>query len=200
MVSAGALLALLGTGCTPAAAPPPAPSADPTTVAGFDHREVAVRRAAFCDRIPDEAVAEALAGTGPSATATMSGYESGSRVEVAPGVRDLVHEFGCTFGTGQLTVSGWVFAPPVSRARARELARQPGCTPADSPLDYGDPSVAVVCERAGGGREALFAGLFGDAWLSCSVSTDGPRPEQDELVRRSARWCLAVATAAATPS
>jgi hypothetical protein len=44
------------------------------------------------------------------------------------------------------------------------------------------------------GDEVTFHGLFGDAWLSCSLSAVGA--DQDGLVDRTGRWCVAVAQAA----
>ena len=57
------------------------------------------------------------------------------------------------------------------------------------------PSVALICP-AGDRRWASFRGLFGDAWLACSLSAPATLGDQ-ELLDRAGRWCVAVAEAAA---
>ena len=42
-----------------------------------------------------------------------------------------------------------------------------------------------------------YQGLFGDAWLTCSLTLDESQREVDD---RAMRWCAAVATGAASPA
>jgi hypothetical protein len=56
------------------------------------------------------------------------------------------------------------------------------------PEPFGRRTVAVTC-RSGDGPTTTYQGLFGDAWLSCSLSGSD--------AEATARWCLAVARAAA---
>jgi hypothetical protein len=47
------------------------------------------------------------------------------------------------------------------------------------------------------GRAVTLRGLFGDAWLSCEVSTPSAASVGDprrEAERRAQRWCVSVAT------
>ena len=62
-----------------------------TPLADYDTSVVALSRAPFCDRLPDEAVAEALGGDVGRTTA----YRNGQSAELAPGLEDVAHEYGC---------------------------------------------------------------------------------------------------------
>lgn len=174
---------------------PTPPSYSSTPLADFDTTVVAPRRAPFCNGLPDEAVTEAL---GSDAGATTS-YRNGQSAELAPGLEDVAHEYGCRFeGADGAEVRAWVFAPPVTGARATDLVadaadREPCTKPTPAPA-YGVPSVALVCP-AGDRTWASFRGLFGDAWLSCSLAAPA-RLTQSELLDRAGRWCVAVAQAA----
>lgn len=184
---------------SPATAPPEPPAYTSTPLADFDTSVVAVSRAPFCDRLPEEGVAEAL---GDEAGRTTS-YANGESAEMAPGLEDVAHEYGCRIeGARGAEVRAWLFAPPVTRSRATALvddaAGRPSCRqPAQAPA-YGAPSVALVCP-AGDRRWASFRGLFGDAWLSCSLAAPATLDE-DELLDRAGRWCVAVAEAASSPA
>lgn len=161
----------------------------------FDTTELVAQRAAFCDAVPDEAVAEALAG---EAVATAA-YGNGDRVKVAGTVRDVAHEFSCAWRGADGTVArAWVFVPPVTPAAADSLigeARQrDGCKAVAGAPAYGVPSLALVC-KDGGARLRSYRGLFGDAWLTCQLSTPATvaaTAQQD----RASRWCVSIATAA----
>lgn len=181
----------------PTAAPaPPEPSGYASTPLGdYDSTAVALARAPFCDRLPEEAVSEALGG-GKGRTTT---YSNGQRAELTTGVDDVAHEYGCRIVGRHGELRAWIFAPPVTSGLARDLAeeatqrkscRQPTQAPA-----YGAPSVALVCP-AGARRWASFRGLFGDAWLSCSLAAPASLSDAD-LLDRAGRWCVAVAEAAA---
>jgi hypothetical protein len=180
----------------PATAPTPvAPSYASTPLADYDSTTVALTRAPFCDRLPAEAVSEALGGGKGRATT----YANGQRAEVTTGVDDIAHEYGCRIVGPHAELRAWVFAPPVTTGVARDLAdaaaQRESCTqPAAAPA-YGAPSVALICP-AGNRRWASFRGLFGDAWLSCSLAAPASLSEAD-LLDRAGRWCVAVAEAAA---
>lgn len=189
---AAAALALALLGCTSDEADPPArPQATSTALSDFATGEVSVARGEFCARVAPGAVTEALAGE----AADSGSWANGDRTKLADGVRDVAHEYGCSWTAADGTVaSAWVFAPPVSPAGAAALAkaarRADDCRPvADAPA-YGARSTAVRC-----GDEIAFHGLFGDAWLSCSVAPAGAA-DQDGLLDRAGRWCVAVAQAA----
>ena len=46
------------------------------------------------------------------------------------------------------------------------------------------------------GVTITYQGLFGDAWLSCSVTTPARNPQN--LLARTGTWCVSVAQAAAS--
>lgn len=185
-----------------------APAADPSPTdpaAVLDGLEdLVVRRASFCAAVSDATAADALGDE----VASTGSYDSGQRVRLTGDVRDVAHEFGCTWRSGGATARAWVFAPPVSPERARALVRAAeqadGCTRVPAPA-YGSPGVALQCER-GGRPEASYRGLFGDAWLTCTLlpaaagadGADGAAGAADpDATVRAASWCAAVATAAA---
>ena len=191
LVVAAVALTSAMSGCTSSDDPePPAaqPSASSTPLQDFATEGLSVVRGEFCARVPSAAVSEALDGE-PADTGS---WANGDRTRLAAGVRDVAHEYGCSWTAADGTVArAWVFAPPVTPSSAAVLGRQSrraeGCRPLPDAPAYGDPSVAVRC-----GREISFRGLFGDAWLSCSLQSPGTAPDVD----RAGRWCVAVAQAA----
>ncbi len=197
-VVAGVLLA--GGDEEQAAAPPPEPPAYTSTpLSSYDTTTVAVRRQAFCDLLSEDAQAEAL-DVAPEAERDESSYGNGDRAEVVPKVEDVAHEFGCTVEGGRAVARAWVFAPPVTVARARELVTaaegERACAPQPDAPAYGAPSVALLCDGRTM-RVVSFRGLFGDAWLGCSLAVrSGARISDEGLVDRAGRWCVAVAQAA----
>lgn len=191
----GIVALALATGCT---AETPEPEAEPTVVntplAGYDTARIAVARSPFCDRIAAEAVLDAL---GDAADDTAS-WTDGRRFTV-PGEEsedtDVAHEYGCRYSTTDgLAATAWLFAPPVTSARAREvLADSRGCRRTND-TDFGEPSAATRCTTGGpgGGTVAVgFRGLFGDAWLSCTVEAPA-RWEPEDLAARADQWCVQV--------
>lgn len=168
-----------------------------TPLSSYDTSAVTILRTAFCDRVPEESVEEAL-GAAPDDAAS---YGNGDRVRLAPGVRDLAHEYGCSWSTGELTASAWVYAPPVPRAVAvgllREARQTDGCAPVPDAPAYGAPSGGLVCTTQRG-TEVSFRGLFGDAWLTCTIRATGVSAgeSEDQQVDRTGRWCVAAARAA----
>jgi hypothetical protein len=112
-------------------------------------------------------------------------------------VSDVAHEFGCSWSAADGgEARGWVFAPPVTAAQARRLvrtaARTTGCTELPDAAVFGTPSVAVTCTD-GATQTVSYRGLFGDAWLACSLQGVGP-VDPVELAERADRWCATVVT------
>ncbi len=186
-------LLLLATACEddrPEPAPEPATS---TPLAEVATGTIAVARVDLCPRIAPAAVEEALG----SAPTTSERWANGERARLAPGVTDVAHEFGCRWTAGGTTARAWVFAPPVTPGRAellrRAAGRAPGCEPVPDAPRFGSRDVAVRCSEDD--REVTaFHGLFGDAWLSCSLETTHAAPD---LLDRTGRWCVAALQAGA---
>ena len=177
-------------------APAAAPSPSSTPLAELDTATLVVRRDSFCPDVDPDAVEEALGGDPDASTS----YDNGEPARLTRTVEDVAHEFDCTWQRAGGTVArAWVFAPPVTAGRARALVREaqtvPGCSPVPDARAFGRPSAAVGC-RAGGTLEAAYHGLFGDAWLSCSLAVPVGGADRAALVDRAGRWCVAVATAA----
>jgi hypothetical protein len=167
------------------------PAYEGTALADFDTTKAVVRRAAFCEQVHPAAVREALGGDGE-----LTAYDNGQPADVLPG-QDVAHEYGCRFTAEGAEARGWVFAPPVTAAKADALVKEPpsrDCEPQPGAPAYGAPSVAHAC-TAGDMRTVSFRGLFGDAWLSCSLTVAAAVPPA-ELLERAGRWCVAVAVAA----
>ncbi|MCW2794489.1 MAG: hypothetical protein JWO76_3587 [Nocardioides sp.] len=176
--------------------PATVPSASSTPLASVDTNALTVPRADFCGLVAPAQAREALGAEVASSTS----YANGDPARLAPGVRDVAHEFGCTWTAADGAVArAWVFAPPVTRARANALRRdelRPGCTRAKGPA-YGAPSVATRCSGHGReGTELGYFGLFGDAWLSCTLTLP-PGADWRGQPERADRWCAAVLLAAA---
>ncbi|MET0525567.1 MAG: hypothetical protein ABWZ91_12250 [Nocardioides sp.] len=172
------------------------PSAPSTPLASYAADTVVLDRGPFCEDIPAAAVEEALGGAATDTTA----YGNGERARLTDDVRDVSHEFGCTFRSEDgTTARAWLFAPPVTPARARDLVRQArtaaGCQPQPNDPGFGQRSVAVVCD-ADGETTASYHGLFGDAWLSCSLAVPTGSVDEPALLDRTGRWCVQVAEAA----
>ena len=179
--------------------PAPAPTPSSTPLADFDPSGVSVGRADFCALVAPTAVEEALAGPVSDART----WANGDRTEVAPGVRDVVHEYGCSWSAEDAEARAWVFAPPVTAAQARVLARSAadakGCTTIPDAVAYGSPTAAVRC-RADDATTTTLHGLFGDAWLSCSLTAPSPtgQGQPAELLQRAGQWCVTVAQASSS--
>ncbi|WP_435745542.1 hypothetical protein [Nocardioides sp. SYSU DS0663] len=178
----------------PAAEPDGAGSVSVPRLSEVETRGLAVLRAPFCDGVPAEAVLAAL-GRPPRTTDT---WENGETAPLTPTTTDVAHEHGCRWSSGPMTAAAWVFAPPVTAARAEALGRaamrRGGCEPvADAPA-FGEPSTALLC-RSGRRAEVSFRGLLGDAWLVCSLGGRAAG-DADALLARADQWCGAVVTAA----
>jgi hypothetical protein len=190
------LVVLIGalSACSPDDDPPtgPDPTAAGTPLASYDTVGFAVPRADICGLIAEGTAARALGAD----VVTTTSHGNGDKVEVAPGVTDVVHEFGCGWSAADgTTASVWVFAPPVTPAEADDLARSVtrdhGCHAVKGPA-FGAHSVQTVCHRGSRRIEAAFHGLFADAWLSCAITGPGG---PSALRRKASAWCVDVLAA-----
>ena len=195
-------LALAGCSDSTESEPPPttAPSEAVdrgTTLEDVDTTALVVPRAPFCDRVDPAAVTRALGDE----AADVSAYRSGQRIKISDDVADVVHEYGCRWTAGDGTAEAWVFAPPVTRKRAAGLVASaqgsPKCLDPHEAPDFGRPSAACASRPSGDASAMTLQGLFGDAWLTCSLTLD---ESQREVHDRAMRWCAAVATGAASPA
>ncbi|WP_109508362.1 hypothetical protein [Nocardioides speluncae] len=180
--------------CTGSGDEPSEPSAAPpaTALGDLDTSSVTVARADFCGAIPKSAAESALGAE----VARTAHYGNGDSVELAASVTDVSHEFGCRFvSESGAEAQAWVFAPQVTRARARELvaeAKRPkACKAIPRAAAFGTPSAAVTC-RGKSSVTASYRGLFGDGWLACAVT----RKAVAGLPKAADQWCSAVLQAA----
>ena len=186
-------------GCTTGQTPEPEPEAEPepTTLASYDTAGVNVVRGPFCDRVPPTGIEHAL-GDVP---ADSESWDDGDRERLPDGTRDRVHEYGCRWTAADATqASAWVFAPPVTPAQARVLARNvtrdaygATCRRMPGAADFGAPGASATCSLDTGDLVIERAGLFGDAWLTCTVSAAG---SPADLAARASEWCVHVVQAA----
>jgi len=181
-----------GSAARPASSASPTP---PTPMASLDLSGLPIDRTDFCSRLDQGDVEDALGGP----VTDTAHYGSGDRVALVPGVVDVSHEYNCTYDAADGTQArAWVFAEPVTGAVGRRIVQEartePDCRPLDRAPTYGTPSVGTLCRVARpAARAVTLRGLFGDAWLSCRLSTPGTG---DALgtVQRAEQWCVRVAT------
>ncbi len=200
LTAGAALLAVLTTGCTGEPTPPKAaPRADPTPLSRLNTPALRIPRVAFCDLVPEVAVADAVRLPEGDPLPAPDEYRNGDEVTVGPGTIDVAHEFSCTWTVDSgATARAWVFAPPVTSADARqwmrELRQSVACTHPRA-ADFGRPSIATWCPTS---HELTIQGLFEDTWLACQVrdSKQGRRG----LLGRAEAWCVQVANALNTVS
>jgi hypothetical protein len=174
---------------------PKAPKvATPTPLASYDGTTAAVQRISFCTRIPTTAVAAAVDEPGSTRH-----YANGQQ---GPDAKDVAHEYGCIFdGKTGLVARAWVFAPPVTPADATRLVttarKQQGCRALDT-HQFGSPALGTLC-RTPAATTVTYRGLFGDAWLSCSLAVPVAAKLTDTVITsRAGEWCVQVATTAAS--
>jgi hypothetical protein len=167
------LIALGGCEGTPAADPTtPAPTPTTTPLSSYSTPiRATVSRSLFCDRVSPTAIEHAIGGPAEQSTKWVNGDPTPTG--------DKGREYGCSWSTagssGGGHASAWVFAPPITRARATALAKMgPGmkCERSNSPLEFGDPGSSYVCRLNTGEQVTQLAGLFGDAWLTCQAPSD----------------------------
>lgn len=185
---------LLLAGCSTGSEVPAAkPSETRTPLTAYDTSAVALARGPFCSRIPATGVVGALDGTAADAAT----WDNGEPAALTSRLRDVAHEYGCRYTREGAEAAAWVFAPPVTPRKAAALVRQArsaeGCRPAADPPAFGRPSVAVLCTE-GGGTTASYRGLFGDAWLTCTLRRAGLT--EARLVEQTGAWCVQVVEAA----
>lgn len=193
LAAIGATALLLGSGVWLRGSPEPAapPAAEPTGLGDYDTTAVALARGPFCDRLTSDSVADAIGGE-PADSAT---WGDGDRL---PGV-GVIHEYGCRYAAADgREARAWVLAAPVTPDRARELvqltSRESDCRRRRGAPAYGAPSVALECT---GPQRTVTShrGLFGDAWLTCTLALTNGVPERERW-ERTEDWCVAVAEAA----
>lgn len=214
LLGASAALLLIITGCTagsielideetPAA---PTPSASPSAGGtpgrsggsgggSVDLSNLPIARGELCELVDADRVEEAIGGP----VLQTGHYVNGQDATPAPGLTDVAHEYGCVYqGTSPTEARVWVFARPVGLPEARRLVRgarsAAGCREVDR-AGFGDPGVATVCrvDRTSPVFRVRFAGLFGDAWLSCELSRPRGGTDAGAVRRTAARWCTDVA-------
>lgn len=162
----------------------------------YDTGGVDVVRGPFCDRVSPTGVEHALGGV----PADSESWENGDRERLPDGTRDRVQEYGCRWTAADGSqASAWVFAPPVPPALARTLTRDvvrdaygATCRPTLEAADFGAPSATATCTLDSGNSLIERAGLFGDAWLTCTVSAPG---DPVDLPARASEWCVQVVEA-----
>lgn len=186
----------LTAGCTGSSDTPDAesPSATTTALSDLDLTGVVATRASFCDALDVESVADVLGGEPDRSDS----YESGQRVELAPGLRDVAHEYSCFFGRGSRTARAWLFAQPATARQAEgwiEERRADDRCRAAGELAFGDPGLVQSCTQESR-RRVTGVGLFGDGWLTCQATAPSSVPEGD-LLEQTQRWCAEVAQATA---
>jgi hypothetical protein len=185
----------LGSGDQDAATPAPSPSATPTPVRDVDLTGMPIPRGPVCPLLDEKAVAHALGGR----VVRTSQYGNGDRAELVPGVRDVAHEYSCSYQAADGALARiWVFAAPVDKAGARSLVREvvhaEGCREVPSRPAFGAPSVTTACPAPDGpGTAITMHGLFDDAWFSCELARPRPAGSTPAQVRRTERWCVRVA-------
>ncbi len=187
------LTALALTGCS---GDEEAPQERPLpTLEAARNPELPVRPGDFCDRIDARAVAAAV-GEEP----TTAHYGNGERAELADGIVDVAHEFGCVFTAADgIRARAWVAVPPITPEQAARLSPGKGCH--DEGDGLGEHGFAATCTTKRG-TTATLAGLYTDTWFGCSLTEPedaaSDSPEQEALQERLGAWCASAVQAAAT--
>jgi hypothetical protein len=195
LVAAGVVYAGLRDSGPGGARAAPTPAATPTPLADLDLSDLPVPRRSFCAALEQDAIETALRGP----VTRTEHYDSGDRALLATGLTDIAHEYNCGYASATgARARAWVFAEPVGTPVARNLVRDaagvPGCAPVSDGPRFGAPSVGTVCRTAQPVTTAVtLRGLFGDAWLSCQLTTPGTAGAS-ATVRRAERWCARVAS------
>ncbi len=186
-----------GPGPEPEARPSTGPTQASTPLDSLDVSDLPIAREPFCGRLDEADVAVALAAPVSAA----GHYGNGDRAALARGLTDVSHEFACTFRAGSgARAQAWVFAAPVTPAEARSILRaaqrESGCSRLASTPTYGTPSVTTLCRTSRpASRSVTLRGLFGDAWLTCRLSSPPGLAGPARTERRAERWCVSVAEA-----
>ena len=198
-----AILALtpLAAGCSGSDEPTSPASTAPTSIDRITAGAVHLARAEFCDRVPASAVRRAL-GTDPLSDES---WANGDPVPGAEGTGsgDVGHEIGCGWAAaGSAAARAWVFARPVDAGLAAQVVsaagRSRGCTAEETSV-FGSPALLQQCTLAGGLVRERRAGLFGDTWLSCELTSTGSTSDTERRTRLDG-WCATVVAALDTGS
>jgi hypothetical protein len=177
------------------AASKPSPTTSTSPSSSVDLSRLPIERGEFCDLLGGRDVEDALGAPVSEA----SHYRSGDRVTLAPGVTDVAHEYDCTYEAADgAEARVWVFAEPVTatvgRSIVRDARRERGCSERPHAPTFGTPSIGTLCRTSKpASRSVTLRGLFGDAWLSCRLSTPGASGAT-ETAHRADQWCVRVAT------
>jgi hypothetical protein len=173
-----------------------------TSEVKVDLSRLPVPRTEFCDVLSKRDVRSALDGP----VEKTAHYGNGDEFEVRPGYRDVSHEYGCVFESGDgATAKVWVFARPVTTKEARMLVRRErgrrGCSFPDS-VGFGSPGLTSVCRIRGAESSdptdrARLEGLFRDSWMACEVSEPTQRGSRPDVLQRAEAWCTGVVTTVA---
>ena len=174
-------------------APPPAETSatpTPTALSDYDTDGLTLQRTDFCERVAAAVVDAALASA--DGVVEILGWVPGDRL---PGSREVGNEFGCQWAAGTdgddvVTARAWIFAPPVTPARAADFAAETvgtKCRRLRSAPALGDHSVAQRCTLNTGSELVGVQGLVGDAWVACEIS--GPSDIESDRV---GEWCVGV--------
>jgi hypothetical protein len=197
--AAALLMGPLLTACSGDDKPAADPGHRPTPLSAFDAATVQVQRGEFCDRLSDDVVAASV-----GEVESTQHYGNGESATLTGTVKDVSHEFNCTFVGADGTVArAWVFVPRVPPARAKALVadarkKRAGCSVTGSG-GFGTPSAGNLC-RSAESTVATYSGLFVDAWLSCSLSVPDPASPAAEVRKRAGEWCVEAAKAASSPA
>ena len=190
-----ALVGLAGSGC--GSDDPETTASDPassSTTASTEPSDQASptptgARADFCAQIPAAKVRSAIDGE----SVYDESWQPGQPADLVGGAHENGAEYGFTWTAKDgTTVTAWMFARPVTAAEAAQLVRKdgPGCARRQAP-QYGDPSSTVQCINDDD-TVTRSQGLFGDAWIGCSLQTPGILKDLD----RANAWCATVRGAA----
>jgi hypothetical protein len=193
------VVALVGlAGCGDSSDDPATTASDPassatTSTAPSDQasRTPTGARADFCAQIPAAKVRAAIDGR----SVYDESWQPGQPADLIGGAHENGAEYGCTWTAKDgTTVTAWMFARPVTAAEATQLVRKdgPGCERRRAP-QYGEPSSTVQCINDDD-TVTRSQGLFGDAWIGCSLQTPGILTKLD----RANAWCATVRGAALT--
>ncbi len=191
VVALGALV-LLTSGCTgdPGAEDPRTDA--PSTAVPLD--QVEVSREDLCGAVEEDLVVAGLPDD-ESLSVQLVSWGNGDPVGGDPD-HDLGLEVGCTWRVGERArdpfASVWVFVPPVKVRAARAWARaEPPQDCRTVPVTFGQSGTAWTCRESKPRETVRWAGLFGDAWLTCELQGPG-------AVSRAETFCPGVVRAAAT--
>ena len=119
---------------------------------------------------------------------------------LAPGLRDVSHEYDCTYRGAGAEARVWVFAEPVDPTAARGLAAAArtakGCRVVAGGPTFGTPGVTTVVPGPAGdaARGHPARAVRGRLGLLPADRPGPPTCRRPRAVRRTEQWCVDVAT------